>query len=103
MLGDATRSKRVGLPPSPSFALTWNSAFEVVPQNVLLVVHGTVLLPPAWIVVHPAGSDPGATPLKFWAKIVVETGVPVFCVKGPVVEPWSVVTFSKNSIFVPGT
>src|SRR5258708_38156746 len=100
IFGEATRSNRTGVPvpPVPSFALTWKSAFDAVPQNVLFVVHGTVGVPPTCIVVHPAGSNPGPTPSKFSVKIVVETGVPVFCVKGKVTEPCAVDTFSENSI-----
>src|SRR5262245_53107948 len=102
ILGEATRSNRTGV-VVPSFALTWNNAFDAVPQNVLLVVHGTVGVPPTWIVAHPAGRNPGLTPLKFSEKIVVGTGVPVFCVNSKVVEPCAVETFSENSILVPGT
>src|SRR5438105_4978268 len=52
---------------------------------------------------HPAGSEPGATPLKFSAKIVVASGVPVFWLNRSVFDPCAVVTLSANSIFVPGT
>src|SRR5262245_55507765 len=104
MLGDATRSKRVGLPvpPTPSFALAWNNPFDDVPQNVLLVVQGTVFAPPAWMVAQPAGSVPAATPLKFSEKTMVGTGVPVNCVKRTTFEPAAVEIVSANSIGVPG-
>src|SRR5947208_8265263 len=74
------RSKRVlvNAPgPGPSAAFWWNAAFDVVPQNVLLVVHSTVLVPPAWDLAQPAGTVPGATPLKFSLSSVVTCGVPV--------------------------
>src|SRR5690242_19916515 len=87
ILGDATRSKRVRLLPVVSFALMWNNPFEAVPQNVLLVVQGTVGVPPTWIVPQPAGSDPVGVLSKFSEKIVVATGVPVFCVNNRLVLP----------------
>ena len=62
------RSQRVlvnGPGPGPSAAFRWNAAFEVALQNVLLVVHGTMLAPPPCAVVQPAGSVPGAAPSKF--------------------------------------
>src|SRR5438105_493387 len=104
MFGDAARSKRTGLPPlGPSFALMWNNPFDDVPQNVPLVVHGTVFAPPAWMVVQPAGSVPGATPLKFSEKTVVATGVPVCCVKRAIVEPCGEEIVSASSMGVPAT
>ena len=70
------RPKTSCIAAEPIIRVDVEKNFEAVPQKVLLVVHGTVLLPPAWNRDPSAGSDPGATPLKFWAKIVVETGVP---------------------------
>src|SRR5580765_2322201 len=105
MFGDATRSKRVGLPvpPTPSFALAWNNPFDDAPQNVLFVVHGTMFAPPAWMVAQPAGSEPAGTPLKFSEKIVVGIGVPVCCVKRTTLEPTEVEIVSASSSGVPGT
>src|SRR3954468_10515117 len=80
-----SRSNRVLAPLGPSFALTWNAAFD--PVNVARVVHGIVLAPPACEVAQPAGSDPGAAPSKSSAKMVVGIGVPVAWVNGKVTEP----------------
>src|ERR1700682_1428190 len=102
MLGDATRSKRVG--SAASLASTWKSAFDAVPQKELLVVHGTVFVPPWWIVVQPAGKVPGATPLKSSENTVAATGVPVSSLNRSVVlPPPLVVTARERSIRAPGT
>src|ERR1043166_8675025 len=103
MFGEATRSNRVLLELDVSFALARNRPFDDVPQNVLFVVHGTVGVPPTWIVPQPGGSEPGATASKFWKKIVVWIGVPVSCVKRTTLEPCDVEIVSANSIGVPGT
>src|ERR1700674_2190631 len=63
--------------PGPSAAFGWNAAFEEAWQEVLLVVHGTWLAPPAWEVVQPEGNAPGATSSKFSRSRVVACGVPV--------------------------
>src|ERR1700730_7552369 len=101
------RSNRVlvfGPGPGPSAAFWWNAALEVAPQNLELVVHFTVLAPPAWDVVQPAGRLPGATLLKSSAKIVAAEGVPVNSVRSRVAEPRSSpFTLSASSIGVPGT
>src|SRR5450432_54810 len=106
MLGESARSNRVGspVPPTPSLASTWNSAFVAVPQKELLVVHGTVFAPPPWSVDHPAGNAPGAVLLKSSANIVAAIGVPVSTLKGNVVlPPPVVVTASERSMRVPAT
>src|SRR4051794_37048758 len=94
MFGLNTRSKRMD-----GFSL-WNRAFE--PMNVLLVVHGTVGIPPTCTAVQPAGSVPGATPSKFWEKIVVGIGVPVSSVVSRVAAPWLLASCTASSIGVPG-
>src|SRR5436309_7567157 len=89
--------------PGPSAAFWWNAAFEPVLQKVLLVVHGTVLVPPACDPVHPAGTVPGTTPSKFSLRRVVVLGVPVNRVWSSVVCPCSPQpTVKTSSMGVPG-
>src|SRR3954466_8653675 len=100
MFGLNTRSKRIddvghAVAAGDSHSL-WKRAFE--PVNVLLVVHGTVGVPPTCEAVQPAGSVPGETLSKFWEKMVVATGVPVSRVVSRVEEPALVVSCNASSI-----
>src|SRR3954451_25093377 len=65
MLPLLRRSKRVGF--AASFAFAWKATFpvpEAFAHPVIAsverarVVHGTVVVPPCWIVPHPAGKEP---------------------------------------------
>src|SRR5262249_25663952 len=101
--GLKARSKRVALPPSPSSASWWNRALEPLPRKVLFVVHGTTLLPPACTEDQPAGSVPGATPLKSSLYMVVAEGVPVVRSKfRSLVAPLDLVKCNVRLMRVPG-
>src|ERR1051326_1722026 len=80
------RSHRFESLLNPSSTLTWNAPLFPM-LNVLLVVHGTVLLPPTCWVNHPMGRLPGAADSKSSWKIVVARGVPVAWVNRRTVDP----------------
>src|SRR2546422_822097 len=96
------RSHRLELPAAPSLASMWKA--PLLPGlKVLLVVQGTVLLPPACLINHPSGSVPGATVSKFSWNIVVGLGVPVGRLASRTVDPWFVVIVKTSSKGVPRT
>src|SRR5262249_31237151 len=103
--GPNRRSNRVAVPPGgPSIASGWNAAFEVVPQNVEDVVHGTVLAPAPWTALHPVGRVPGAAASKCSARRSVDTGVPGCSVARSVTgTPPEPMASRRSSMSVPAT